>query len=793
MKTTIVGLWFCALALTCAAGGRAAAQTGARYSYPQVSQQQCDDITSLSSLWRALANPNTTQTAPPLFPLAGILAALQAEPLSQPLTDPDNLDAGEEYFSPYGASYMPSWDYDAPQIESGLPQSQNGYWREAGAYAQAASDYETENFPQAIKEFDAIVDGTTPAPDYRAAAAYSAARADFRIGNFADGATRISAILADPSLAQFWPQSWNLIDRTRTGGDIAPLAAAELLQESALMQQPSASLCDHEPLRQLGEMTVAGMSPAKGMPFGISDADLVRPGIDYAMANDPIVNAALQMYQSVDTDRRYWRQTQNPLWALSLGADGATQDISLLNDAIANIRDNANWPDLSDRARASVVWVLAMDEAQILLKSGQATQALAALSIPTDDEKTAFDLPDPSGNIQSSVSVPPDWVKQSSDMAVNGGAQGLIVQAATAADHQHSLKLDQQPQWQMARQWVIAASTMLHQPVAEALKPVLVENMEELYEHPVLHLAPDPLNGQISLTPFRTLYDNWTSAQLIAFSRRGYVAPADRQAMVGAAWIRAFALRDWHDVFAWLPDVRAAFPQLAPDTNRIEQAWMPGTKRHLALLLALKVPGFVAQPSDGRGMGIPAGATWGVNVNANDVFAFDDWNASDGNWWCPAAKTSFDLAAAMMSNDIGPSPRLDEIASAASEYAYPPETWGNPVDADAAFFTFVPLGRLGDGGAELAAVRATGSSTQRMAQDAVAWGKHSNWLERATGGDEYLPEALHLAVRATRYGCRRPADNGPWSEAAFNMLRSRFPNSAWAARTPYWFGDMTAP
>jgi hypothetical protein len=368
----------------------------------------------------------------------------------------------------------------------------------------------------------------------------------------------------------------------------------------------------------------------------------------------------------------------------------------------------------------------------------------------------------------------------------------LIVQAAITADHQHSSKLDQEPQWQMARQWAIAASTVLHQPVAEALKPVLVENMDELYEHPVLHLAPDPLNGQISLTPFRTLYDNWTSAQLIAFSRHVYVAPADRQAMVGAAWIRAFALRDWHNVFAWLPDVRVAFPQLAPDTNRIEQAWMPGTKRHLALLLALKVPGFVAQPSDGRGMGIPEGATWGVNVNANNVFAFDDWNPSDGNWWCPTAKFSFDLAAAMTSNDIGPSPRLDQVVGAASEYAYPRETWGNPVNADADFFPFVPIGRLGDGGAELAAVRATGSSTQRMAQDAVAWGNHSNWLERATGGDNYLPEALHLAVRATRFGCRRPADNGPWSEAAFNMLQARFPNSIWAEQTPFWFGNMAA-
>jgi hypothetical protein len=783
------------LALALAAGGPAAAQSGFPYTYPQVTQQQCDDITALSSLWQALENPDASPTqaappAPPLFPLPAILTAIQAVPLSQPLTDPSDLDTGEEFYrvAPYNVA--------------------NGaFWSEEDIYAQAAHDYETMNLAQAIKEFDAIVNGTTPAPDYRAAAAYSAARTAFRLGNFADGATRVSNILADPSLAAFWPQAWNLIDRTRTGGDIAPLAAAELLQESALMQQPSSEICDAQPVQQLGLIAVAGMSPARGMPFEIAQygwgggSDLVQPGIDYAKAHDPVVAAALDMYQSAAADRSGWSTTHNPLWALSLGADGTAQDISILNDAIANIRNTNNWPGLTDRARASLVWVLAMDEAQILLKSGQETQALAALSIPTSAEKTAFDLPDPSGNIQSPVSVPPDWVRQATDMAVNGGTQALIVEAATTMNQQHGLMLNQQPEWRLARQWAIDASTALHQPVADALKLVLVENMDELYQHPILHLTPNPLNGEISLTPFRALYDDWTSAQLIAFSRRPYVAPADKQAMVGAAWIRAFALHDWHDVFAWLPDVRANFPQLAPDTDRIEQAWLPATKRHLALLLALQVPGFVAQPSDGRGMGIPAGVgwgmpageTWGVNVNANDVFAFDDWNPSDGNWWCPTAKNSFDLAAETSASSFGPPAPLDQIASNPGLYGYTSggDPWDNFNVAVAAVFPYAPIGRLGDGGAELAAVRATGSSTQRMAEDAVAWGKDSNWLERVTGGDDYLPEALHLAVRATRYACRRPPDVGPWSRAAFEMLHDRFPGSVWAAETPYWFGDMS--
>lgn len=52
--------------------------------------------------------------------------------------------------------------------------------------------------------------------------------------------------------------------------------------------------------------------------------------------------------------------------------------------------------------------------------------------------------------------------------------------------------------------------------------------------------------------------------------------------------------------------------------------------------------------------------------------------------------------------------------------------------------------------------------------------------------DQRVPEALHLVVRATRYGC---ADNktGAISKQAFDLLHARYPTSTWAKQTPYWF------
>jgi len=52
--------------------------------------------------------------------------------------------------------------------------------------------------------------------------------------------------------------------------------------------------------------------------------------------------------------------------------------------------------------------------------------------------------------------------------------------------------------------------------------------------------------------------------------------------------------------------------------------------------------------------------------------------------------------------------------------------------------------------------------------------------------DPKLPEALHLTVRATRYGCYGEG-YAEVSKAAFGLLHKRFPKSEWTAQTPYWF------
>lgn len=54
--------------------------------------------------------------------------------------------------------------------------------------------------------------------------------------------------------------------------------------------------------------------------------------------------------------------------------------------------------------------------------------------------------------------------------------------------------------------------------------------------------------------------------------------------------------------------------------------------------------------------------------------------------------------------------------------------------------------------------------------------------------DPRAPEALAQAVRATRYGCTNK-QTIVHSKAAFDLLHKRYPNTTWAKKTKYWYGN----
>jgi hypothetical protein len=83
------------------------------------------------------------------------------------------------------------------------------------------------------------------------------------------------------------------------------------------------------------------------------------------------------------------------------------------------------------------------------------------------------------------------------------------------------------------------------------------------------------------------------------------------------------------------------------------------------------------------------------------------------------------------------------------------------------------------GKAEDAALRALPGGPDWLASETLAFAK-------ANPADARVPEALHLAVRATRYGCVSP-QTSVFSREAFELLHAKYPGSEWAKKTPYWF------
>jgi hypothetical protein len=93
--------------------------------------------------------------------------------------------------------------------------------------------------------------------------------------------------------------------------------------------------------------------------------------------------------------------------------------------------------------------------------------------------------------------------------------------------------------------------------------------------------------------------------------------------------------------------------------------------------------------------------------------------------------------------------------------------------------SFLTSAELKELGRERKVLASLGSGPSFAAKEAVA-------AVEKLHADPRAPEVLHLAVRATRFGCK-DKENSAQSKAAFEALHARYPNSSWAKETPYYY------
>jgi hypothetical protein len=215
--------------------------------------------------------------------------------------------------------------------------------------------------------------------------------------------------------------------------------------------------------------------------------------------------------------------------------------------------------------------------------------------------------------------------------------------------------------------------------------------------------------------------------------------PANIKRDIGlAVWTRAVLLGDTDTAKSMADAVAPFFPQYADYWKSYRNATTAQEKKVEAALLLLKLP--AARPYPDFGLGY--------------IYKRDVIGGFGPRWWS-SSNTPF----ADRDDNGGPLLCVDcalPLPLIAPPFITAKDRQNAKADNDR-------LGKLPGAPAWLGSI-------------VIPWAK-------AHLSDPRVPEALHNVVRATQYGDM----DSDTSEAAYNLLHSRFPKNSWTAKTPYSF------
>lgn len=215
-----------------------------------------------------------------------------------------------------------------------------------------------------------------------------------------------------------------------------------------------------------------------------------------------------------------------------------------------------------------------------------------------------------------------------------------------------------------------------------------------------------------------------------------------RREVALAAWVRAVLLNDRETDRQLVPVVLELVPELKGFADADLDSASNDQRKFSALYTILKFPGLQPYVDSGRGRETP-------------LKQIDNYR---DNWWCAfSVETHAPQTSAEQAETTAPQPS-------------PP-----------AAVKFLSAAERSAAAREGARLSALGTAPNYLARMAVEWSEKS-------ANDPRVPEALHLAVKSTRYGCTDKG-TGALSKSAFQALHTRYPKSEWAKKTPYWFKE----
>ncbi len=211
--------------------------------------------------------------------------------------------------------------------------------------------------------------------------------------------------------------------------------------------------------------------------------------------------------------------------------------------------------------------------------------------------------------------------------------------------------------------------------------------------------------------------------------------------LISAVWTRAVLLGNEAVEREFTPLMSRYAKEYAPRLSKYANAVDPSDREAAALLVILNYP--VIQPYVPVGFG-------------RDNSPPEEIDSIRGNWWCAEDEAA-----------------KDESGYDQYPFNYPPS-----------YPNFLTPAQTAEASREHEQIIRSGNSATFLARRAVEFaGKKPN--------QPNVPEILHSAVRATRYGCT-DAETLKYSKEAFTILHKRYPKSPWTAKTPYFFGDKSS-
>ena len=306
------------------------------------------------------------------------------------------------------------------------------------------------------------------------------------------------------------------------------------------------------------------------------------------------------------------------------------------------------------------------------------------------------------------------------------------------------------------------------------------EGLTDRFAELMLWMAEDEAHWKQALSTYGHKTSNQVLNFLPAKSLRALADDpmfnADQKALLSrAAWTRDYVLgrKISADDTAKMMSLNPALKTLADKTAADYPKASPD---HAQLLTILRSPRY--------GILITSPDVYdGIDMQRDDFNQIDDYDPNDKNWWCPletdrqlgALRGQFDDASGLtyVTGDYSPSwlgsvvdPELINGLAAKRDQVLKAHPMIKTVSWK-----------------EIAGLAGAASGPKKLSTEAIRWGK-------ASKGDDGAPEALALAVRTTRYGCRWHGSHAAYSKGAQELLKAKFGDTSFAKQTPYWFGCM---